>query len=59
MFGARASAEIIAPVRAIVGGQTPWVGFHSFGEIAPLGAQTRYHNYTVALCAVYDGVGSA
>jgi small ligand-binding sensory domain FIST len=31
-----------------------WLGFHSYGELAPLGGRVRFHNYTMALCAAYD-----
>lgn len=54
MFGACAADEIIAPLRAEVGDAVPWAGFHTYGEIAPVSRQLAYHNYTVALCALYD-----
>lgn len=54
LFGAGASESVVAPVRESFGGDVPRAGFHTFGEIAPLGRRTRYHNYTVVLCAFYD-----
>ena len=30
------------------------MGFHTYGEIAAIHDVTHYHNYTVALCALYD-----
>ena len=53
LFGSCAADEIVAPVQAIVGRDVPWLGFHTYGEIAPLGGRARYHNYTVALLALY------
>lgn len=54
LFGACAAAEIVVPLRKTLGPQTPWLGFHTYGEIAPIAGRPYYHNYTVALCAVYD-----
>ncbi len=54
LFGACAAAEIVVPLRQTLGPQTPWLGFHTYGEIAPIAGRPYYHNYTVALCAVYD-----
>lgn len=53
LFGASAGAQVVAPLRRALG-TAPWIGFHTYGEIAPLGGQPYYHNYTVALCALYD-----
>lgn len=58
LFGACTAAEIVVPLRETLGASTPWLGFHTYGEIAPIGGRSHYHNYTVALCAVYDHVGA-
>lgn len=58
MFGACAAQEIVVPLRDVLGTSTPWIGFHTYGELAPLNGRTYYHNYTVALCAVYDRAGA-
>ena len=54
LFGSGAAEEIVAPLQQVLGRNTPWIGFHTYGEIAPIGARTYYHNYTVALCAVFE-----
>ncbi len=54
LFGACAADEIVRPLQIAVGAGVPWAGFHTYGEIAPVGDTLYYHNYTVALCAVYD-----
>lgn len=54
LFGACAAAEIVVPLRKTLGPRTPWLGFHTYGEIAPIAGRPYYHNYTVALYAVYD-----
>lgn len=55
LFGSCVAEEIVHPLQRQLGPDVPWIGFHSYGEIAPAGGRSRYHNYTVALCAVYDG----
>ncbi|HEV8550258.1 MAG TPA: FIST N-terminal domain-containing protein [Polyangiaceae bacterium] len=54
MFGDSAAAEIIEPLRAEIGRQVAWSGFHTYGEIAGTEHGLDYHNYTVALCAFHD-----
>lgn len=56
LFGSCAADFIVKPIQERLGESVPWIGFHTYGEIAPIraGLEPRYHNYTVALCAVYD-----
>lgn len=54
MFGPDAASVIVHPLQEALGTTVPWIGFHTYGEIAPIEDQLYYHNYTVALCAVYD-----
>ncbi len=54
LFGSSVAEEIVHPLQRQLGMGVPWIGFHSYGEIAPAGGRSRYHNYTVALCALYD-----
>ena len=54
LFGSCAADAIIKPLQDKLGRETPWVGFHTFGEIAPIQDTVFYHNYTVALCAIYE-----
>lgn len=54
MFGSRTAEHIVEPLQAELGRETPWIGFHTFGEIAPVAGETNYHNFTVALCALYE-----
>ncbi len=55
MFGSMATRRTVKPVQAGFADTVPWLGFHTFGEIAPIGGQTYFHTYTVALCALYEG----
>lgn len=54
LWGGCASGEIVAPLRQQLGPSAPWIGFHTYGEIAPIAGQPYYHNYSVALCALYE-----
>ena len=54
MLGNAVSARLTRPVQAAFPTRAPWIGFHSYGEIAPTAGKVRYHNYTMALCAAYD-----
>jgi len=33
--------------------ETPWVGWYTFGEIAPLNNHNSFHNYTAVIIALY------
>jgi hypothetical protein len=54
LFGPSVSREIVRPLQETLGDSIPWLGFHTYGEIAPVQDRLYYHNYTVVLCAVYD-----
>ena len=54
LFGDAVTESVIEPVQRAFAPDVPWLGFHSYGEIAPLGGVPRYHNYTMGLCAAYD-----
>jgi hypothetical protein len=57
LFGMHVAEQIVTPLQEALGPKVPWFGFHTYGEIAPIAGHTRYHNYTVALCAVYETNG--
>lgn len=54
LFGSRTAESIVSPLQEVLGRDTAWLGFHSYGEIAPVGSRTFFHNFTVALCALYE-----
>lgn len=54
LFGSQATGEIVTPLQEEFEGSPPWIGFHTYGEIAPIGGRTYFHNFTVALCAIYE-----
>jgi hypothetical protein len=55
LLGNRTNELIIAPLQEKLGRDVPWIGFHTHGEIAPLCGKARFHNYTVVICALYEG----
>ena len=54
IFGNRTTETIVRPIQEVLGRRLPWVGFHTYGELARLNRRLYYHNYTVVLCAIYD-----
>ncbi len=54
LFGADVADEVVRPLQEALGPVAPWIGFHTYGEIATLQGRSYYHNYSVALCAVYE-----
>jgi len=54
IFGDRATEMAITPMQEVLGRDLPWLGFHTYGEIAQLDGTAYYHNYTVVLLALYD-----
>ncbi len=53
LFGSTTYAHTVEPLQSRIGDQVPWLGMHSYGEVAPLGGKARYHNYTATVLAVY------
>ena len=53
-FASRTAEHVVQPLQDVLGPDTPWIGIHTYGEVASVGGSTRYHNFTVALCAIYD-----
>lgn len=53
LFGESTAAVAVSPLQKAFAGHPPWIGFHTFGEIAQIDHRTFYHNYSVVLCALY------
>lgn len=54
LFDLQATARLVRPMQEIVGLEVPWLGLHSYGEIAPLGGAAYFHQFTAALCALHS-----
>lgn len=57
LFENRATESMVDPVRRVIGEDVPWVGLHTYGEIAPVGPRTVFQNYAGVLCALYPRRG--
>lgn len=54
LFGPAVTTQLIDPVQRVLGKDLHWIGFHSYGELAPVHGKNQFHQYTMALCAVYE-----
>ncbi|MCA9668633.1 MAG: FIST C-terminal domain-containing protein [Myxococcales bacterium] len=54
LFGSCFGRDVVEPMQQAIGQDVPWIGFNSYGEIAPLGGRPYFHNYTVALLALFE-----
>jgi hypothetical protein len=52
MFRDQEKLQILRQFRQAVGPEVPWAGFHSFGEIGPVGKHNFYHNQTAVVLAL-------
>lgn len=52
VFREQRSLELLGELQQEVGPDVPWIGFYSFGEIAPVGKRNFFHNYTASVLAV-------
>jgi hypothetical protein len=45
--------QLLKTLRTGIGPDVPWLGFYTYGEIAPVGEHNHFHNYTVVLTVVH------
>ena len=45
--------QLLETLRGRIGPDVPWLGFYTYGEIAPVGGHNCFHNVTVVLAAIY------
>ena len=45
---------LLETLQGRIGPDVPWLGFYTFGEIAPVGEHNYFHNYTVVLAVIYQ-----
>jgi hypothetical protein len=53
VFTTQQNQQLLQRLQTAVGADIPWLGFYSHGEIAPIGQTNTFHNYTIALTAIY------
>jgi len=51
-LGEELTRREIGRMQAILGEDLPWLGMYAWGEVAPVGAATYFHNYTFPLAVV-------
>lgn len=54
LFGQRTNETVIHPIQKELGHKENWIGFHTYGEIAPISGKSHFHNFTVVLCGLYE-----
>jgi hypothetical protein len=52
MFRDQEKLHILRQFRQVTGPEVPWVGFHTYGEIGPVGKHNCYHNQTAVVLAL-------
>jgi hypothetical protein len=45
--------QLLEAMRRKIGLDVPWLGFYTFGEIAPLGEKNYWHNMAIVLAVIY------
>jgi hypothetical protein len=45
--------RLLETLRGRIGPDVPWLGFYTYGEIAPVGEHNCFHNLTVVLTTIY------
>ena len=56
-LGTERAAEEICSMQAVIGADIPWLGNYAWGEIAPIGSRTHFHNFTFPLCVLVHPAG--
>ncbi len=54
VLGEKTNEMTVFPLQEKIGKSVPWIGFHTYGEIAPVREKVYFHNYTVVLCTLYE-----
>lgn len=53
-LGREKALEEVQELQSILGEHLPWLGMYAWGEIAPVGDVSRFHNYTFPLCILCE-----
>ena len=52
VFREQEKNDLIRSLQQEVGADVPWLGFYTYGEIAPVGGLNCFHNFTSVILAV-------
>ena len=53
VFRESEKGELISTLQRELGGDVPWIGFYTYGEIGPISSYNCFHNFTSVVVAVY------
>ena len=53
VFREQEKEELIRSLQHDIGGDIPWLGFYTYGEIGPIARYNCFHNFTSVVAAVY------
>ncbi len=53
VFREQEKVELIRSLQQDLGGDIPWLGFYTYGEIGPIARHDCFHNFTSVVAAIY------
>lgn len=54
IYGETLNKVLFSPLQQMLDPNTPWIGFHTYGEIAPIGKKIFFHNFTAVIAVLFD-----
>ncbi|MCL5261212.1 MAG: FIST C-terminal domain-containing protein [Gammaproteobacteria bacterium] len=54
IYGDMINTVLFKPLQQLLDPDTPWIGFHTYGEIAPIGSKIFFHNFTAVIAVLFD-----
>ena len=53
VFREQEKIDLLRSLQEEIGGDLPWIGFYTYGEIGPISSYNCIHNFTAVVAAVY------
>lgn len=53
VFREQEKTELIRSLQEQIGGDVPWIGFYTYGEIGPVSGCNCFHNFTAVVAAIF------
>lgn len=53
VFREQEKIDLLRSLQREIGGELPWIGFYTYGEIGPISRYNCIHNFTAVVAAVY------
>lgn len=54
IYGKDVFCVLFEPLQKLLGPNIPWIGFHTYGEIAPLCGKVFFHNFTAVIGVIFE-----